>query len=143
MTINDAFHTFARKSSDALGTPYGFAIAVLLLVIWGATGPFFDFSDTWQLIVNTATTIVTFIMVFLIQNTQNRDARAIHLKLDELLKTQQGARNSLVDLEDMSDEELNSLQHEFERARKKKDVNHAEREKAGKEKNLPGSSPQR
>ncbi|HEY3309621.1 MAG TPA: low affinity iron permease family protein [Desulfuromonadaceae bacterium] len=120
MTLNDMFHSFARKSAEALGTPYAFAIAVLLLIMWGVTGPFYDFSDTWQLIVNTATTIVTFIMVFLIQNTQNRDARAIHLKLDELLKAQKGARNSLVDLEDMTDQELDRLQHEFERVRKKK-----------------------
>lgn len=120
MSLKDNFHAFARSSSEALGSPYAFAIAIVVLILWAAMGPIFGFSDTWQLIINTATTIVTFLMVFLIQNTQNRDARAIHLKLDELLKAQKGARNSLVDLEDLTDHELDRLQAEFERIRKKK-----------------------
>ncbi|WP_136523374.1 low affinity iron permease family protein [Geomonas ferrireducens] len=120
MPLKDTFHTFARSSAEALGSPYAFAIAIAILLVWAGMGPIFGFSDTWQLIINTATTIVTFLMVFLIQNTQNRDARALHLKLDELLKAQKGARNSLVDLEDLSDHELDRLQAEFERIRKKK-----------------------
>ncbi|WP_129126626.1 low affinity iron permease family protein [Geomonas oryzae] len=120
MALKDNFHAFARSSAEALGSPYAFAIAIVVLVLWAAMGPVFGFSDTWQLIINTATTIVTFLMVFLIQNTQNRDARALHLKLDELLKAQKGARNSLVDLEDLTDHELDRLQAEFARIRKKK-----------------------
>jgi len=87
--------------------------------VWGLTGPTFHFSDTWQLIINTGTTIVTFLMVFLIQNTQNRDAKAVHLKLDELIRAIQGARNRLVDLEKLSDEELTKLEEQFTRLRKK------------------------
>jgi low affinity Fe/Cu permease len=92
--------------------------AVLIIFLWLASGPVFHFSDTWQLIINTGTTIITFLMVFLIQNTQNRDAQAIHLKLDELIRAVQEARTELVDLEDLSDEQLNQLQQEFERIRK-------------------------
>ena len=113
--MNDAFRKFAQIVSHLAGTPWAFILAVLVLVIWGITGPMFGFSDTWQLIINTGTTIVTFLMVFLIQNTQNRDAKAIHLKLDELLKGVKGARTSLVDLEELSDEELERLQQEFKR----------------------------
>lgn len=87
-------------------------------MVWGITGPAFHFSDTWQLIINTGTTIVTFLMVFLIQNTQNRDAKAVHLKLDELIRALEGARNKLVDLEGLSDEELVKLENEFQRLRK-------------------------
>jgi low affinity Fe/Cu permease len=89
--------------------------AVLVVIVWAMTGPMFDFSDTWQLVINTGTTIITFLMVFLIQNTQNRDAKAIHLKLDELIRAVQGARNGLVNLETLSDEELKKLQEEFDR----------------------------
>ena len=88
-------------------------------MIWALTGPTFHFSDTWQLIINTGTTIVTFLMVFLIQNTQNRDAKAVHLKLDELIRAVKGARNKLVDLEELSDDELNNLEQQFTRIRKK------------------------
>lgn len=105
--------------------------AITVVCIWGLSGPIFGFSDTWQLVINTATTIVTFSMVFLIQNTQNRDARATHLKLDELVRSVQGARNSMLSIEEYSDEELDKLQEEFriikekyelriERAKKKK-----------------------
>jgi low affinity Fe/Cu permease len=111
--MRDAFRKFAHAVSNAVGTPAAFLLALLSIVVWGATGPAFGYSDTWQLVVNTATTIVTFLMVFLIQNTQNRDAKAIHLKLDELLRGVKGARTSLVDLEELSDEELDALQREF------------------------------
>ena len=93
--------------------------AVLIIMLWAVTGPLFGFSDTWQLIINTGTTIVTFLMVFLIQNTQNRDAKAIHLKLDELLRSVEGARTGLVDLEDLSDTQLQRLQEEFKRLRER------------------------
>jgi low affinity Fe/Cu permease len=115
--IRDAFHVFARRSSVVLGSPWAFILALLVIAVWAATGPMFHFSDTWQLIINTGTTIVTFLMVFLIQNTQNRDAKAVHLKLDELIRAVKGARNQLVDLEKLSDEELTKLEKEFERIR--------------------------
>ncbi len=102
-----------------MGSPWAFITACLLIILWIITGPIFHFSDTWQLVINTATTIVTFLMVFLIQNTQNRDAKAIHLKLDELLRGVQGARTGLVDLEDLTDEELEKLQAEFRRIHEK------------------------
>jgi low affinity Fe/Cu permease len=121
--LNDFFHKFASVTSRVVGSPWSFFAAVLIIVVWGVTGPMFGFSDTWQLIINTGTTIVTFLMVFLIQNTQNRDAKAIHLKLDELVRAVKGARTGLVDLEDMSDEELEKLQKEFERLRKQEGVN--------------------
>src|SRR5438874_3602429 len=103
--ISDAFRVFARRSSIMLGSAWAFAAAVLVILVWLVTGPTFHFSDTWQLIINTATTVVTFLMVFLIQNTQNRDAKAVHLKLDELIRAIKGARNQLVDLENLSDED--------------------------------------
>src|ERR1700744_3873671 len=117
-TTNDWFGTFAAKASGWLGSKWAFAGAGLIIVIWAATGPLFHFSDTWQLIINTGTTIVTFLMVFLIQNTQNRDSKAIHLKLDELLRATRSARNTLVNLESMSDDELAELEAEFTRVRK-------------------------
>src|SRR6476660_3022757 len=115
----DSFRHFARKSSEVLGSPWAFISAIFVIVVWGVTGPAFHFSDTWQLIINTGTTIVTFLMVFLIQNTQNRDAKAVHLKLDELIRALKGARNKLVDLEELSDDELNNLEQQFTRIRKK------------------------
>jgi low affinity Fe/Cu permease len=116
--VSDAFRVFARHSAIALGSAWAFAGAVLAIFVWIITGPTFHFSDTWQLVINTATTIVTFLMVFLIQNTQNRDAKAVHLKLDELIRALKGARNELVDLEDLSDEELKKLEKQFQRMRK-------------------------
>ena len=104
---------------DRSRKPLGFAGAVLAILVWVFTGPLFHFSDTWQLVINTATTIVTFLMVFLIQNTQNRDAKAAHLKLDELIRALKGARNELVVLEDLSDEELKKIQEQFKRVRKR------------------------
>jgi low affinity Fe/Cu permease len=116
--VRDAFRVFARQSSNILGNAWAFILAILIIVVWGVTGPMFHFSDTWQLIINTGTTIVTFLMVFLIQNTQNRDAKAVHLKLDELIRAVKGARNRLVDLEKLSDDELLKLEKEFERIHK-------------------------
>ena len=121
--VSDAFRIFARRSSRVLGSAWAFASAILIIVIWGLTGPTFHYSDTWQLIINTGTTIVTFLMVFLIQNTQNRDAKAAHLKLDEVIRALKGARNELVDLENLSDQDLTSLAKQFERVRKKAERN--------------------
>src|SRR5580658_8823903 len=112
-----SFHRLAHATAERVGRPQSFLLAVLVVVVWGATGPLFHFSDTWQLVINTGTTIVTFLMVFLIQNTQNRDAHAVHLKLDELIRATKGARNSLVGLETLSDAELEKLEHEFEQLR--------------------------
>ena len=117
--VSDAFRVFARRSSAVLGSAWVFALAILIIVVWGVTGPTFHFSDTWQLIINTGTTIVTFLMVFLIQNTQNRDAKAMHLKLDEIIRALKKARNEMVDLEDLSDEELDRLEDQFRRLRTK------------------------
>jgi len=117
--IRDAFRVFARRSSAILGSAWAFVAAVLIIAVWGLTGPTFHFSDTWQLIINTGTTIVTFLMVFLIQNTQNRDAKAMHLKLDEIIRAHGKARNELVDLENLSDEELRKLEEQFQRVRTK------------------------
>lgn len=117
--VRDAFGVFARNASDVLGSAWVFVCALAIIAIWAMTGPAFGYSDTWQLIINTGTTIVTFLMVFLIQNTQNRDAKAVHLKLDELIRALGGARNQLVDLEKLSDDDLKALEVEFEKLRKK------------------------
>jgi low affinity Fe/Cu permease len=115
--MSELFRKFARKISEVLGQAEVFLGAVVLIVIWAVLGPIYHYSDTWQLVINTATTIVTFLMVFLIQNTQNRDAKAIQLKLDELIRGVQGARTGLVRLEELSDEELKELESSFERLR--------------------------
>ncbi len=119
--VQDAFRVFAKNASAVLGTAWSFVFALLIIVIWAATGHVFHYSDTWQLIINTGTTIVTFLMVFLIQNTQNRDAKAVHLKLAELIRALGGARNHLVDLEALSDEELQKIEKEFARIRETAD----------------------
>src|ERR1043166_87006 len=116
--VSDAFRDFAHRSSTLLGSAWAFCGAVLVIVVWLVTGPTFHFSDTWQLIINTATTVITFLMVCLIQNTQNRDAKAVHLKLDELIRAVKGARNQLVDLENLSDNDLKKLEEQFRRLRK-------------------------
>jgi low affinity Fe/Cu permease len=113
--VNDLFRAFSRNIAWAVGSAWAFIIAISVVIVWAATGAMFNFSDTWQLIINTGTTIVTVLMVFLIQNTQNRDAKAVQLKLDELIRALEGARNKLVDLEDLSDEELKKLEKEFQR----------------------------
>src|SRR6266513_578374 len=117
--VSDAFRVFAHRSSVMLGSAWAFTGAVLVILVWILTGPTFHFSDTWQLIINTATTVITFLMVFLIQNTQNRDAKAVHLKLDEIIRAVKGARNELVDLEELSDEDLKKLEEQFQRIRRK------------------------
>ena len=113
MSMSKWFTSFSNWVAQVTGRPITFGVCLLVIVVWALSGPFFGFSDTWQLIINTGTTIVTFLMVFLIQNTQNRDAKAIHLKLDELIRAVGGARNQLVDLEELSDKELEQLQQEF------------------------------
>ena len=126
MTLNEGFRKMSVKASVALGSPWLFVANVLLLLVWLGAGPFTGFSDTWQLVVNTATTVFTYLAVFLIQNTQNRDAKAMHLKLDELISSISGARNQLVDLEDLSDEELEKFQRQFKRLRQKAHTNRNE-----------------
>jgi len=117
---SDVFHNFAKKLAGAVGSPWAFIGSLLIVGIWSVTGPVFNYSNTWQLIINTATTIVTFLMVFLIQNTQNRDAKALHLKLDELIRSIKGARNALIDLEEMSEEELEQQQRQFVKLRSRR-----------------------
>jgi len=117
--MNEWFRKFSVGAANALGSSWMFIANVLLLLVWLLVGPFFKFSDTWQLFVNTITTVFTYLAVFLIQNTQNRDAKAIHLKLDELIKGVAGARTGLVDLQNLSDSELDTLQKEFSRLRAK------------------------
>jgi len=112
--VMEVFHSFAKQASAAVGSPWGFLLAIIVVLGWMVSGPAFNYSDTWQLVINTGTTIVTFLIVFLIQNTQNRDAKAIHLKLDELIHKAKGARNALIDLENCTDEELDRLQRQFE-----------------------------
>jgi low affinity Fe/Cu permease len=108
------FARFARWTSHAAGNPLTFLGAVLVIIVWAAAGPFFHFSDTWQLVINTSTTIVTFLMVFLIQNTQNRDSAAVQLKLDELIRSSAGAHNALLDLEELTDRDIERLHLRFE-----------------------------
>jgi low affinity Fe/Cu permease len=133
--VRDAFRCFAQRASTLLGSAWAFCGAVLVIVVWLVTGPTFHFSDTWQLIINTATTVVTFLMVFLIQNTQNRDAKAMHLKLDELIRALKGARNQLVDLEELSDDDLKKLEEQFRRLR-----THSENSRTGSDNGQPAKS---
>ena len=119
--MSERFRRFASLTSEATGSAWAFLAAVALIVGWAVTGPLFRFSDVWQLVINTATTIITFLMVFLIQNTQNRDSKALHLKLDELLRAHDAARTAMVDLEHLSDDELTHLQEQFARLREEAD----------------------
>ena len=113
--MNSGFFTrFARAASRAAGRPLAFVTALAVIVIWAALGPIFGFSDTWQLVINTGTTIVTFLMVFLIQNTQNRDTEAIQVKLDELIRATQGAHNALLDLEELEGDRLEEFRRKYE-----------------------------
>ena len=109
------FYRFARWIAFHAGRPNAFFISIVVIIAWAGVGPMFDYSDTWQLVINTGTTIVTFLMVFLIQNTQNRDSQALHLKLDELIRAMKGARNVLLDLDELSDEELEKIRANFAR----------------------------
>jgi low affinity Fe/Cu permease len=113
--MKDAFRRFSRAAAAALGSPWAFALAFAFTLLWAVTGAMFHYSDAWQLIANTATNVVTFLMVFIIQSSQNRDSTAMQLKLDELLRAIEGARTGLVNLESLSDEDLSQLQREFER----------------------------
>ena len=115
MNLRDTFRRFATRTSLAFGSPWAFACALLLVVAWAATGPYFHYSDAWQLVINTGTTIGTFLLVFVLQNTQIRDTKALNLKLDELLRAIDGARTGLVNVEQLPDEELDRLCHELER----------------------------
>jgi low affinity Fe/Cu permease len=107
------FARFSRWIAAVTGRPKTFVIACLVIVVWAVTGPLFGFSDTWQLVINTGTTIVTFLMVFLIQNTQNRDTEALQIKLDEIIRSRRGARNSVLDLEDMDEKQLDEIRQEY------------------------------
>ena len=109
------FASFAKKTADLSGRPLAFLLATLFIAAWLATGPYYDFSDTWQLIINTSTTIVTFLMVFLIQNAQNRDTRALQIKLDELIRVTEGAHSALLDLEELTDVEIARIYGRYER----------------------------
>lgn len=116
--LNFWFSRFASATAQIVGHPYMFLAAVIVLIAWAVSGPFFHFSDTWQLIINTGTTIITFLVVFLIQNTQNRDAKALHLKLDELIRSHHPANDDLIDIQKLSDEELDELEKRYEKIRK-------------------------
>jgi low affinity Fe/Cu permease len=118
-TVGDRFRIFAARCADRLGSPWAFVLSVLIVAAWLISGPLFRFSNAWQLVINTATTIVTFLMVFLIQATQNRDAKAIHLKLDELIRSSK-ARNVFADLEDATEAELDAFKEEFRKLREKR-----------------------
>lgn len=117
-SLANRFSVFASDASQILGSALCFSGAIVIIVVWAATGPLYHFSDTWQLIINTGTTVVTFLMVFLIQNTQNRDAKAIHLKLNEIVFALNKAHNELIDVEKLSDEELKALDSYYARVRK-------------------------
>jgi low affinity Fe/Cu permease len=114
MRSTSFFTRFAKWTSHVAGQPAAFAIAVVALLLWVVSGPFFGFSDTWQLVINTGTTIITFLMVFLIQNTQNRDSEALHVKLDELIRATRAASNALLDIEDLEEEELDKIRADYE-----------------------------
>jgi low affinity Fe/Cu permease len=114
MSLNDSFSKFSRSISKAAGTPYAFVLAALSVVVWAVTGPLFGFSETWQLVINTGTTIVTFLMVFLIQNSQNRDSEALQLKLDEIIFALSTADDAMIDIEKLDQKSLDALQQRYE-----------------------------
>jgi low affinity Fe/Cu permease len=116
------FHIFATHAANWVGSKWAFLVAILIIVFWLVSGPYFHYSDTWQLIINTGTTVVTFLVVFLIQNTQNRDARAIHLKLDEIIQSIDQAHNEMIDIEHLSDEELQKLADRYQKVREECEI---------------------
>ena len=122
------FHVFATLAANMVGSKWAFLAALLIIALWLVSGPYFHYSDTWQLIINTGTTVVTFLVVFLIQNTQNRDARAIHLKLDEIIKSIDQAHNEMIDIEHLSDDELQKLADKYQKVREECD-NRSQRRK--------------
>jgi low affinity Fe/Cu permease len=123
----NGFQVFATKASYVVGTKWAFAAAIALIVAWAVSGPYFRYSDTWQLVVNTATTVVTFLIVFLIQNTQNREAKATQLKLDEIIRSINPAHNEMIDIEKLSDKELERLSTQYEQIRKECEARNSER----------------
>lgn len=127
----DSFQHLATKASILVGSKWTFVTAAFMILVWAMTGPIFHYSDSWQFVVNTATTIITFLIVFLIQNTQNRDARAIHLKLDEIIRAIHGAHNDMIDIEKLSDDELEVLTTKFERFRSAYETRNKGRKRVG------------
>jgi low affinity Fe/Cu permease len=113
-SMADLFRLFSHRAAEASGSPWAFMLGVAIVVVWAATGKLFDYSESWQLVINTGTTIVTFLMVFVIQNTQARDSKELHLKLDELLRAVENARNTVINCANMSDEELEAMRRELE-----------------------------
>jgi low affinity Fe/Cu permease len=120
--MGDLFHRFSTRVSNLAGSSWAFVLAATIIVVWAISGPLFGFSNTWQLVINTGTTIITFLMVFLIQNTQNRDSKAIHLKLDELIAGLPDTRDRLIDIEEASDKDLDRLEREFREVRARLDI---------------------
>ena len=119
MNLSAMFKRFATAASRATGKPITFVLAALIVVVWGVSGPIFHYSDTWQLVINTGTTIITFLMVFLIQNTQNRDSEAMHIKLDEMIRALEGAHNAMLDLEELEDDQLDEVRRRYRALAKK------------------------
>ncbi len=118
--MSEFFRILSHRVSFWMGSPWAFLLALCIVIAWAVTGPMFNFSDTWELVINTGTTIITFLMVFLIQNTQNREMKSLNLKLDELIRATKDARNKFANLEDLTDEALDDLEREFQMTRKKK-----------------------
>jgi low affinity Fe/Cu permease len=140
--MGELFRKFSRASADAVGSPTAFLFGVFLTALWAVTGPYYRYSDTWQLVINTGTSVGTFLIVFLIQNTQNRDAKVMQLKLDELIRAVKAARTELVQMEELTDGELDDLQKEFQQHRDRATTN-LERIAASREKRqIPVTSTQ-
>jgi low affinity Fe/Cu permease len=129
--LKQRFRTWANRIADGVGSPGAFAAGVLIVAIWGVTGPLFRYSDTWQLVINTGTSVVTFLMVFLIQNTQNRDTQAMQLKLNELIRAVSTARNTLLDLENCTEDEIEAMQKEFAAIRERITARSGSKEQTG------------